>query len=492
TVLFADLVGFTALAEFMDPEQATRLINRCFAQLVDDITDFGGRVDKVLGDGILALFGAPVAHEDDPERAVRAALSVRDAFANDELDLRIGVTTGEGLVALDARPESGEGLVSGDVVNTAARLQTAAAPGSVLVDEATYRATSSTIEYGGPEKAELKGKEQMATVRVALRARVPIGVDRLGSAPFVGREHELDVLRETLRRVGGTRRPELVTVVGVPGIGKSRLVHELVELGRTGTLGAVSWYRGRSLPYGEGGSFWAWGEIVRAQTGILESDATGARVAKLEDAVEAVVADPAEADWVRRHLSPLVGIEGIATGDDRTAETFAAWRRFLEGLAEQSTVALVFDDLHWAEAGMLDFVASLSERVTDAPLFVLGTARAELLERRPAWASGTNATLLPLEPLSDAEAMTLTEALVHDSGLAENAGAVVVRQAGGNPLYAEQYVRMLSEHGETQGVPATLQALIAARLDASPRPRRRSRRTQRSSAGPSGRARSLR
>ena len=468
TCLFCDLVGFTARAESMDPEDVRRLVQPYFTRVRSELEHYGGTVEKFVGDAVMAVFGAPVAHEDDPERAVRAALSVRDAFANDELDLRIGVTTGEGLVALDARPESGEGLVSGDVVNTAARLQTAAAPGSVLVDEATYRATSSAIEYGGPEKAELKGKEQMATVRVALRARVPIGVDRLGSAPFVGREHELGVLRETLRRVGGTRRPELVTVVGVPGIGKSRLVHELVELGRTGTLGAVSWYRGRSLPYGEGGSFWAWGEIVRAQTGILESDATGARVTKLEDAVEAVVADPAEADWVRRHLSSLVGIEGIATGDDRTAETFAAWRRFLEGLAEQSTVALVFDDLHWAEAGMLDFVASLSERVTDAPLFVLGTARAELLERRPAWASGTNATLLPLEPLSDAEAMTLTEALVHDSGLAENAGVVVVRQAGGNPLYAEQYVRMLSEHGETQGVPATLQALIAARLDALP------------------------
>ncbi len=220
-----------------------------------------------------------------------------------------------------------------------------------------------------------------------------------------------------------------MTVVGVPGIGKSRLVHELIGLTRSGALGPVSLHRGRSLPYGEGGSFWAWGEIVRAAAGILEPDAIEDRIRKLEDTVGAVIADRAEADWVRRHLSPVVGIEGGATGVDRRAESFAAWRRFLAAMTERQTVVLVFDDLHWADDGLLDFVTSLVERLTEAPLFVLGTARPELLELRPDLASGADATLLEVEPLSDAETEQLTETLLADTGLVEDAARSSARPA---------------------------------------------------------------
>ncbi|HUF00881.1 MAG TPA: adenylate/guanylate cyclase domain-containing protein [Gaiellaceae bacterium] len=469
TCLFCDLVGFTARAERMDPEDVRRVLQPYHAQVRAELERFGGTVEKFIGDAVMAVFGAPVAHEDDPERAVRAALAIRDAFSDEgALELRIGVTTGEALIALDARLDSGEGIVSGDVVNTAARLQTAAQPGSVLVDETTYRATEAAIEYGAPTRPELKGKGRLVTAREALGVQTPVGVERLGSASFVGRERELSVLRESLVRARDERRAELVTVVGVPGIGKSRLVHEHIELIRSDALGPVSWRRGRSLPYGEGGSFWAWGEIVKAEAGVLEQDGTETRVTKVKDAVEAVVADRAEAEWIRRHLAPLVGIEGASTGDDRRPESFAAWRRFLQAWAERQAVVLVFDDLHWADEGMLDFVSSLVDRLTDAPLFVLGTARPELLERRPGWATGANATLLALEPLSDGETETLTRTLLADCGLTEEASASVVRKAGGNPLYAEQYARMLTERGDPQGVPETLQALITARLDALP------------------------
>jgi class 3 adenylate cyclase/tetratricopeptide (TPR) repeat protein len=469
TCLFCDLVGFTARAERMDPEDVRRLLQPYYGRVRSELERFGGTVEKFIGDAIMAVFGAPVAHEDDQERAVRAALSIRGAFsANDELELRIGVTTGEALIALDARPESGEGLVSGDVVNTAARLQTAAAPGSVLVDEATYRATTATIEYGDPVATEVKGKERRVTAREAIRTRMPVGVERLGSAPFVGRQRELGLLRESVAQVREERRPALVTIVGVPGIGKSRLVHELIELVRMGALGPVSWHRGGSLPYGEGGSFWAWGEIVKAEAGIVETDTAQARATKVKAAVEAVIDDAGEADWVLQHLAPVVGIERSTSGDDRRAESFAAWRRFIEAMADRRVVLLLFHDLHWADDGMLDFVASLVERLTDVPLLVLGTARSELLERRPGWASRAAGTLLALDPLSDLDTETLTGKLLTDLGLADDARSEVVRQAGGNPLYAEQYVRMLTERGEAHGVPETLQALITARLDALP------------------------
>ena len=352
-----------------------------------ELERFGGTVEKFIGDAVMAVFGAPIAHEDDPERAVRAALAIRDSLAADgQLEVRIGITTGEALVALDGRPEAGEGMVSGDVVNTAARLQAAARPGGLLVDESTMRATERAIDYAEASTIDAKGKSLPIAVWHAARARARVGVERLSDTPLVGRERELTLLRSTWSRVAEEREPQLMTLVGVPGIGKSRLVSELFETTRTGAHGLVAWRSGRSLPYGEGVTFWALSEIVKAQAGILESDPLDATAAKLRQAVESVLSDPAEAGWVERHLRPLAGLdadEGSASGD--ASEAFAAWRRFLEVIALERRLVLVFEDLHWADDAMLDFIDYLVDRSRSVPLLALCTARPELLTRRPGW-----------------------------------------------------------------------------------------------------------
>ena len=234
TCLFCDLVGFTARAESMDPEDVRRLLQPYHARVRGELERFGGTVEKFIGDAVMAVFGAPIAHEDDPERAVRAALSIRDTLAEaGELEVRIGITTGEALIALDARPEAGEGMASGDVVNTAARLQAAAAPGSILVDDATYRATETAIEYAATDAVEAKGKSRRVPAWEAREAPLPVGAERLGATPLVGRKRELDALGDAVERALNERQPRLVTVVGVPGIGKSRLVRELRALVET-------------------------------------------------------------------------------------------------------------------------------------------------------------------------------------------------------------------------------------------------------------------
>ena len=327
----------------------------------------------------MAVFGAPVAHEDDPERAVRAALSIRDTLAEEgELEVRIGITTGEALVALGARPEAGEGMASGDVVNTAARLQAAAPTNGILVDETTFRATERAIEYGEPAAIEAKGKAEPIAVWEALKARARVSVERVGGAPLVGREQEVTLLRETLARVVREREPQLVTLVGVPGIGKSRLVYELFQTIETGDYGLVYWRHGRSLPYGEGVTFWALGEMVKAQAGILESDGPSRRRQKLRQAVERFVGDATDAAWVERRLRPLAGLEADEAARDRRDEAFAAWRRYLEAIADERPLVLVFEDLHWADDALLDFVDYLVDWASGVPLLVAlhGTPRA--------------------------------------------------------------------------------------------------------------------
>jgi hypothetical protein len=318
----------------------------------------------------MALFGAPVAHEDDPERAVRAALAIRDAIGelneqdpNLELQLRIAVNTGEALIALGARPSEGEGMASGDVVNTAARLQAAAPVNGILVDETTHRATERTIEYREAPPVIAKGKSEAVKVWEALDPRARYGVDigLRGRVPLVGRQQELDVLLDALSRVRTEGASQLVTLVGVPGIGKSRLVVELsAEVDQEPEL--IFWRQGRSLPYGEGVTFWALAEIVKAQAGILETDSAEAALEKLRRTVQDVIADRGEADWIESQLRPLVGLEDEAQpGGARQAEAFGAWRRFFEHLAERSPLILVFEDLHWADDGLLDFVDELVE-----------------------------------------------------------------------------------------------------------------------------------
>jgi class 3 adenylate cyclase len=318
SVLFCDLVGFTSRAERLDVEDVRGLLAPYYRRLRSELERFGGTVEKFIGDAVMALFGAPTAHEDDPERAVRAALAIRDAIAEfnrlePDLDLhvRIGVTTGEALVALDAQPSQGEGMASGDVVNTAARLQTAAPTDGIFVDEATFRATDRQLVYHQAEPVHAKGKSEPIPVWVALGPWASLGVD-VEQAPrtaLVDRERELDLLRGALVRTRGEQAPQLMTLVGVPGMGKSRLVWELLQLVEVEPEPTI-WRQGRCLPYGEGVALWALGEIVKAQAGILDTDPADAATAKLVQAVADLIGDDGEASWVQEHLRALIGVTG--------------------------------------------------------------------------------------------------------------------------------------------------------------------------------------
>jgi predicted ATPase/class 3 adenylate cyclase len=478
TVLFADLVGFTGRAEQLDPEDVRRMLTPYYARVKTELESFGGTVEKFIGDAVVALFGAPLAHEDDPERAVRAALAVREAIgelntadATLGLRVRIGVTTGEAMIALRARPAEGEGMASGDVVNTGSRLQSAAPVDGILVDEATYRATATVVEYRDAEPVRAKGKSEPVPVWEVVATRTRLGVDIAfrGGAELVGREQELRLLREALSRAERQRDPQLVTLVGAPGIGKSRLLFELYRALDDDPEVFANWRQGRSLPYGEGVSFWALGEMVKAQAGILESDSAGDAAAKLGTAVATVVRDESEAQWVDEHLGPLVGLAGPEeAGADRRREAFAAWRRFFEALAEQRPLVLVFEDLHWADDGLLDFVDHLVDWASDVPILVVCTARPELLERRPGWGGGKRSALtVSLSPLSDDDVERLMGALSAEKPVPDAQVQALLAHAGGNPLYAEEYVRMLAgaEAGAELPLPETVQGIIAARLD---------------------------
>ena len=468
SVLFVDLVGFTALAETLDPEDVRALLAPFHARIRSELERFGGTVEKFIGDAVMALFGAPVAHEDDPERAVRAALAIRDwaVEQGDALQVRIAVNTGEALVTLGALPSEGESMAAGDVVNTAARLEAAAPLNGVLVGEQAYRATAHAIDYGEEQPVVGKGKREPIRAWEALEARSRFGVDvsRGENAPLVGRGRELDLLVSTLGRVREEHSPQLVTLVGVPGIGKSRLVSELLGAVEEDTE-LVRWRQGRSLPYGEGVTFWALGEIVKAEAGILETDSAEQAGEKLARAVAQSGVEASEAQWVERHLRPLAGL--AEAGLVSPEEGAAAWRRYLESLAEHRPMVLVFEDLHWADDAMLDFVDQLVERTGGVPLLVLGTARPELLQRRPGWGGGKpNASTISLSPLSTEETGRLLRSLLEQTQLDAKTQEELLARAGGNPLYAEQFARSLLERGELLEVPETVQGIIAARLDA--------------------------
>jgi class 3 adenylate cyclase/tetratricopeptide (TPR) repeat protein len=469
TVVFADLVGFTSRAEQMDPEDVEAELSRYHAGVRGELERFGGTVEKFIGDAVMAVFGAPLSHEDDPERAVRAALAVRDwARAEEGFEVCIGVNTGEALVKLGVSPEAGEGMAAGDVVNTAARLQVAAPANGILVGEQTYRSTRQVIDYRKAGPVEAKGKARPVAVWEALQAHSRFGVD-VEQAPrtaLVGRERELGLLREAFERAREEREPQLVTLVGVPGIGKSRIVYELSRF-VDADPGLVTWRQGRSLPYGDGVSFWALGEMVKAEAGILESDAPDPAAAKLAASVAALV--PAEdAHWVERRLRPLVGLGGEETSHGAREESFPAWQRFLEGIAERGPAVFVFEDLHWADSGLLDFLDEFSEWTSGVPLLVVCTARPELLAKRSGWGGGrTNAVTLSLPPLSGDETARLLHDLLERAVLPVDLQSTLLERAGGNPLYAEEFAHMLAERGAAElTVPDTVQGIIAARLDA--------------------------
>jgi class 3 adenylate cyclase/tetratricopeptide (TPR) repeat protein len=476
TVVFADLVGSTARAERLDPEDVRAILAPYHDRLRQELEGRGGTVEKFIGDAVVGVFGAPAAHEDDQERAVRAALAIQEAIAelNEadaqlELEVRIGVHTGEALVNVGARPELGEAMVAGDVMNTGARLQAAAPPGGVLVGEQTFWATERMIEYRELEPITAKGKAKPIPAWQALQARSRFGIDlaRPGGAELIGREREIDLLADALARVRADRTPELVTLVGVPGIGKSRLVWELFGIVEQ-VPDLIYWRQGRCLPYGDGITFWALGEMAKAHTGILESDSSAEAEDKLAHTIAGLLPDERDSHWVEGHLRPLVGLatEGDASAESRH-EAFAAWRRFFEAIAEERPLVLVFEDMQWADDGLLDFVDGLSERVSGVPLLVLCSARPELLERRPGWGGGKrNAATVSLEPLSDIETARLVAALLDRPVLPADMQTALVQRAGGNPLYAEEYVRMLADRGEGDlPLPETVQGIVAARLD---------------------------
>ena len=470
TVVFCDLVGFTQRAEKLDPEDVEALLTPYHERLRSELERYGGTVEKFIGDAVMALFGAPVAHEDDPERAVRACLAIRDwAIEEEDVQVRIAVTTGEALIRLDARPEAGEGMASGDVVNTAARLQNAAPVNGILTDDTTYRATRRVVDYGEAPAVEAKGKanrsrlgsdQRAGSVRRRRRARGSVEPRRSRPRarcrpgrlrPGPSRTHA--AAPHARRRPGHRKEPSRVRA---PAHRRRRPgAHHLAP----GTVPRL-WRRRDAVG------------AQRDREGAGRHPRAGHSGATLRRRCASAAADAlpeADAAWVESQLLALVGL-GVERelGDDRRNEAFSAWRRFLEGLAEQRPFVLVFEDLHWADESLLDFVDELVDWVTDVPLLVVATARPELLERRPGWAGGKlNATTLALAPLSDDETALLLSGLLGRPVLAAESQQALLERAGGNPLYAEQFAELYVERGSTDELPLpeTLQGIIAARLD---------------------------
>ncbi|HEX4747471.1 MAG TPA: adenylate/guanylate cyclase domain-containing protein [Gaiellaceae bacterium] len=481
SVLFCDLVGFTASSESADPEEVQARLGPYHSHTRERIEAFGGTVEKFIGDAVMAVFGAPTTHEDDAERAVRAGLSILEGIEelNETgelgLSVRIGINTGEAVVTLGARPEQGEGIATGDVVNTAARIQSAAPVGGVAVGLGTYQATDRVFEYEPLDPATAKGKTEPVPMWRALAPVARFGSDVIRSltTPLVGRETDLALMRSLFDKVARDSEVQLVTIVGEPGVGKSRLVAELFAyIDERPEL--VTWRQGRCLPYGDGITFWALGEIMKAHAGIYESDSPDDAAAKLD----ALLPESDDKTWLRARLLPLVGVE---TGQPLSREeSFTAWRRFLEAIAEDGPTVLVVEDIHWADEALLAFLEHLADWAQGVPLIVVCTARPELYESHGTWGAGlSNHTAIRLGPLSDIETARLVGALLEQAVLPAETQQLLLERAGGNPLYAEEFVRMLrdrdllDEHGELRAgaevpFPDSIHALIAARIDTLP------------------------
>jgi len=478
SVLFADLVGFTTLSERLDPEEVRDLLSRYFDRCRTLIERYGGTVEKFIGDAVMAVWGSPVAREDDAERAVRAALALTQAVTAlgaeagmPDLKVRAGVLTGSAAVDLGAE---GEGMVLGDTVNSASRLQSIAAPGTVLVDDVTRAATEAAIAYEDAGTHAVKGREQPIRTWTALRVVATVGGAgrTIGlEAPFVGRAIEVERIVETLEATRADGRAHLVPVVGEAGTGKSRVLWEF-EKYVDGLSATVFWHRGRCLSYGEGVAYWALAEMIRARAGISEEEASAAARAKLRASVEQYVPDERERRLVEPRLAHLLGLEERTAAD--RADLFSGWRLFFERLAAVEPVVMVFEDLQWADSGLLDFIDYLLEWSAEFPIFILAIGRPELAEVRPGWTD-----FLRLEPLTDPHMTELLEGLV--PGLPDELAGRILSRAEGVPLYAVETVRMLLDRGlltqegsryvvtgeiDELDVPETLHALVAARLDA--------------------------
>jgi class 3 adenylate cyclase/tetratricopeptide (TPR) repeat protein len=477
SVLFADLVGFTTLSEHRDPEEVRDLLSRYFDRCRSLIERYGGTVEKFIGDAVMAVWGTPVAREDDAERAVRAALGLTQAVAAladevgmPELRVRAGVLTGNAAVEVGAE---GEGMVLGDTVNTASRLQSIAAPGTVLVDDVTRRASEAAIAYEDAGSHQVKGREQPVRAWTALRVVAGAGGARRSAgleAPLVGRTRELELIIESFEDSADAGRARLMTIAGEAGSGKSRLLWEFFKY-IDGVERVVRWHQGRCLSYGEGVAYWALAEMVRSRAGILEEEDPRSARQKLAATVAEHVPDERERRLVEPRLAHLLGFEQRSAAD--RADLFSGWRLFFERIAQTEPVVLAFEDLQWADLGLLDFIDYLLEWSAELPIFILALGRPEMLRARPAWSA-----TISLGPLDDDSMARLLAGLV--PGLPDELVAQIRRRAEGVPLYAVETVRMLLDRGllaqdgsryvvtgdvSDLAVPETLQALVASRMD---------------------------
>jgi class 3 adenylate cyclase/tetratricopeptide (TPR) repeat protein len=491
SVLFADLVGFTALSESRDAEDARELLSRYFDTCRRLIALYGGTVEKFIGDAVMAVWGAPTATEDDAERAVRAALDLVAAVSAlgqetgvEDLRARAGVLTGEAAVTLGAE---GEGMVAGDLVNTASRVQSSAEPGSVYVGDSTRRATEQTIVYEEAGSFELKGKTGLTPLwkahRVVSGLRGSLKSHGL-EAPFVGRDRELRQIKDLFHTSADEKRAHLVSAIGIAGIGKSRLAWEFYKY-FDGIAEPVYWHRGRCLSYGEGVTYWALADMVRMRCRIGEDEDPASAQAKLRTTLQEHILDPDEREFLAPRLAHLLGLAEHHARDKQ--DLFGAWRLFFERLADSYPTVLAFEDMQWADESLLDFVEYLLDWSRSSPLFVITLARPEMLERRPTWGAGQRSfTSLYLEPLPLADMEQLLSGLV--PGLPPDVRDRILVRAEGIPLYAVETVRMLLDQGllvqdgssyrltaplTSLEVPETLHALIAARLDGLPAAERR-------------------
>jgi class 3 adenylate cyclase len=473
-VMFADLSGFTALSERSDPEEIRAIVDHCMREMGDVVEEFGGSVDKVIGDALMAVFGAPVAHEDDSERAVRAALEIQRRAAEQADDfgglrVSIGINTGEVIFAPVGPRGHRKLTVMGDAVNTAARLQAAAPPASVLVGSETHAASASAIRYEAVDPIPAKGKEVPVAAWEA-RAAASAPVNRaLSTAPFVGRDEELELLARAWRRSVDERYPRFVTLVGVAGIGKTRLTREFADAVESAG-GRV--LRGRPLPYDDAAAYWALGQVIRDASGILATDSARVAAAKLRDRTAALLPD-FEAAELARHLSILARL-AEDTVDDRTV-LFASAQRFLQALAREQPTVVVLEDLHLADESLLELLEWIAAGLDAVPLMLLALARPEFLEARPGWARVARNLTVRVEPLGEAHAGDLVRRLIAGAPDAESIASRIEATAGGNPLFIEELAGWLSEAGTAQPgrLPANVNTIIAARLDRLPAPERR-------------------
>jgi class 3 adenylate cyclase len=478
SVLFVDLVGFTSRSEQLDPEDVRSFLTVYYERARAEIERFGGRVEKFIGDAVMAVFGAPVAYGDDPERAVRAAMAVRDSIADMDqadpllvLQVRAGVNTGEAIVELSARPEAGVAMVAGDVVNTAARLQSNAPVNEVVVGEETYASTRTVIEYRPIEPIAAKGKTDPVRAWVAVAPLVEAGERVFSEVPLVGRGEELANLRSLWDMVSAEHRCSLVTVFGPAGIGKSRLAHELAH--RATDAGGLA-IRGRSAGYGDAGPYSAFAQHV-AQIAGIDGDDPAAALEKLraKAAALSVADDPNE---VADAVAVLAGLPVEGVEPDRDGLYFSA-RLFLEAVARERPTMLVFEDIHFADPSLLDLVEFLASRVQDVPLLLIATSRPELLTSRPSWGGGLLASsTISLGPLDEEDAVELTGKLFEQRGLDElkDRAESLAGSSDGNPLFIEELTASLAERSTRDAgqLPGSIRGIVAARLDALPAPER--------------------